>query len=142
MKNITHVKKTGARGFVALITVLILSSVMLVSVVSLAQYGMTTRFALLDLENKTKSESLANACVAVTRIAVVNDSSYVVSIEKSVAVGSDVCKIESIAKDTPSSGTSRIKVSATIPSNGATTNYQFDVNTTTGAITRFVELPN
>lgn len=126
-------------GFVALITVLVMSAVLLVSVVSLAQYGLSTRFSLLDLENKSKSESLANACVSVARIAVVNDPSFTTS-NKSVAIGTETCIIESVALNTPSSGTSRIKLRGT--AGGAVTNYQVEVNTTSGSITRFIELAN
>ncbi|MFM2374782.1 MAG: hypothetical protein RLZZ234_777 [Candidatus Parcubacteria bacterium] len=134
------------KGFVALITVLILSAVLMVGVVSLAQVGITSRYSLLDLENKTKSESLAHACVAVARIAVVNDPLFSVpNGGKRVVVGNALCFIET-TNSSPSgppalySNTNRVKVTAS--STNATTNYQVDIHATDGAITRFVELAN
>jgi hypothetical protein len=124
---------THQKGFVALITVLILSAVLMVGVVSLAQFGITARYSLLDLENKTKSENLANACVAVARIAVVNDPAFTAT-NKIVAVGTETCTIESV---TSVSGNKRVKVSAIV--RGATTNYQVDINISTGAVARFIE---
>jgi hypothetical protein len=124
------------KGFVALITVLILSAVLMVGVVTLAQYSITARYSLLDLENKTKSENLANACVAVARIAVVNDPLFSAT-NKIVAVGSETCTIESV---TTSGSNRRVKVSAVV--RGATTNYQVDILPTTGALTRVIELAN
>jgi Tfp pilus assembly protein PilX len=126
---------THNRGFVALITVLILSAVLMVGVVSLAQYGITARYSLLDIENKTKSENLASACVAVARIAVVNDPQWSTT-NKIVAVETSSCTIESV---TSVSGNRRVKVSA-VHAN-ATTNYVVDISPTTGAIMSFVEAP-
>jgi hypothetical protein len=126
---------THNRGFVALITVLILSAVLMVGVVSLAQYGITARYSLLDLENKTKSEILAHACVAVARIAVVNDPLWSAT-NKVVIVDASSCTIESV---TSVSGNRRVKASAVHAD--AVTNFITDINPTTGAIMGFVEAP-
>lgn len=129
--------RNAPRGFIALITVLIISTVLLIAVISIAQYGIGTRFSLLDLENKTKSENFANACVGIARIAVVNDSLWTET-NRVVKVENASCVIESVAPNTPNPSTSRVKVSAVV--SAATTNYQVDIDEASGNIVRFVEL--
>jgi hypothetical protein len=122
-------KSSLQSGFVALITVLILSAVLLVAVLSLGQYGITARYSLLDLEHKTKSEAYANACLGVARIAIVNDPAYAES-NKTIAVGDGSCTIVSVASGV-------VKVRSVVKD--ATTNYEVVVNTATGNITSFFE---
>ncbi len=127
------------QGFIALITVLILSVVLMVGVISLSQFGVITRYSLLDIENKMRSENLANACISFARLSIVTDPDDTIT-NKDVPLGEYVCRIESLVVNSPTNGTNRVKVSAAV--SGATTNYQVDVNTTTGAITRFIEVAN
>ena len=131
-----HIQKE--KGFIALIAILIISVVLLASVVSAAQFGITGRYTLLDLERKAESESLAEACLQVARIAVFNDPAYEVT-DRGVLVGKNWCDVQKIVKNSPSSGFSRVEVSAS--STGATTNFRTTVNTSTGNITRIIELP-
>jgi len=126
------------RGFIALIAILIISVVLLASVISVAQFGITGRYILLDLERKAESESRAEACAQVARVAVFNDPAYEVT-DKAVPVGKSWCNVLSIVKNSPSSGFSRVEVSAS--STGATTNLRATVDTSTGNITRLIELP-
>ncbi len=127
---------TSHRGFVALITVLILAAVLMVAVVTLAQYGITARYALLALEHKTTSEGRAGACIASARVAVVGDPSWTAT-NKVVPVGTGTCIIESV---NTVSGNRRIKVSGV--SGDATTNYVVDIAPSTGALVQLVEVPN
>ena len=127
-----------SRGFIALISILVLSVALLIGVVSLAQYGITTRYALLDLERKATADSLARACLDLVRVAVVNDPAYTSS-GKNVSVGSAICRVEQVLANTPSAGFSRAVTSAS--STGATTNLKAEINTATGAITKLEELP-
>ncbi len=122
------------RGFVALISILIISAVLLVAVTSLAEYGMIARYSLLDLERKTQSESYAMGCVSIARIAIVNDNDFDVT-DKEVSIDDHTCIIEDVATV---SGNKRVKVSAVVE--GATTNYQVDIAPSTGDIERFIEL--
>lgn len=122
----------NSRGFIALISILILSVVMLAAVVSLAQFGVTTRYALLDLERKAETESLALACVELVRIAVVNNPNFTAT-NLSVDVGTTTkrCLIESVASGV-------VRASAT--SGTAKTNIRATLNTTSGNVTRLEEL--
>ena len=126
-----------SRGFIALISILVLSVALLIGVISLGQYGITTRYALLDLERKATADSLARACLDLVRVAVVNDPAYTSS-GKNVPVGSSICRVEQVLANTPT-GTSRAVTSAS--STGATTNLKAEINTATGAITKLEELP-
>ncbi len=125
--------KKKPRGFIALISVLMLSVILLAGVVSLAQYGITSRYALLALEKKEISQSLAEACLQVARIAIVNDPSYVVT-NKQVAIDSAWCTIVSI----DASGSNSV-VKASASSSKATTNLRAEINKTSGVIIRIEE---
>lgn len=124
-----------SRGFIAIISVIILSVVLLAAAVSLAQYGVTTRYAMLDLERKGESETLASACVEVARIAVMNDPLYSMSfpgLSINVGTSTKTCRIETVSGGV-------VKVSAS--STGAVTNLKATINTTTGNITKLEESP-
>jgi Tfp pilus assembly protein PilV len=127
-----------SRGFIALISVLILSVILLAAVISLAQYGITSRYALLTLESKTITEELAHACVQVVRIAIFNDNLYKTS-NHVIPIGNSNCIIKDIFTNTPTQGVSRIEASASL--SGATTNLQVDVQVSTGEIVRTLEVP-
>lgn len=129
-------KKT-ARGFFALITVTILGLVFLFAVLSLGQLGIIGRFMLLDLENKLKSEGLAEACVQSARIAVINDPLRSLA-NQSVAVDSQTCVVVSLTPNTPSAGSSRVRTKGV--TNGATTNIEAVINAGTGAVSGWKEL--
>jgi Tfp pilus assembly protein PilX len=124
------------RGFIALISVLMLSVILLVAVISLAQYGIISRYALLTLEHKEISASRAEACVQVARIAVSNDPLYETT-NKQVAVGDSWCELVSIEAD---DDTSIVEASAS--SSEATTNLRVEIDNTTGSISKHEEVPN
>ena len=64
------------RGFVALITAIILSLILIVITVTLNQSGFFTRSILVDSENKERSVGLAEACVDVAILRLANDPTY------------------------------------------------------------------
>ena len=122
------------RGFIALISVLILSLVFLVAVVSLGQIGLSGRLLLLDLENKVLTEEFAEACVQSARILVAVDPLVErtdVSIDPSEP-GDVSCTLVSLEADTPFSGQSRILAQSVVE--GATTNFEVIVDAATLAV--------
>lgn len=134
------------RGFIALISVLIISVTLLGAVISLAQYGIMNRYALLYLEHKAASYSLAEACVERARILVVNNPDYnnTTPETKNVSgatpiLGNPECTIHSVLADNPSAGESWIRTTAEW--NDARTNLSVQVDQDTGNITYFKELP-
>lgn len=132
-------RQTNTKGFIALISVLMVSVILLAAVISLAQYGITSRFALLSIEHKTETLTRTQACVEVARIAVVNDPDFETT-NKEVAIEDAVCVLEEVFANTPNSGLSRVEASAELL--GATTNIRAEINTATGAIVRFEEVSN
>lgn len=125
------------RGFFALITVTILGLVFLFAVLSLAQQGIMGRFMLLDAENKFKSEGLAEACVQSARVATVNDPQRTLT-NLSVKIDSETCTILSLAPNTPSAGSSRVRAKGV--ASGATTNIEAIIDSDTGEVTSWKEL--
>ena len=152
-----NAKRSPESGFIALMSVIIISFVLLFAVFSIGQRGIASRFLLLDLERKIQSEELAKACVQIAIIGVANDSLYAVSaasdIEQTVDDGI-FCYIHSV---TPSGGQSIIETCAIVPVPaqgtpspcssspgplGATTNLRVTIDSGTGAILSSTELSN
>jgi hypothetical protein len=79
------------RGFVALMSVVIISAVLLVVVVTGSLTGFTTRFNILDAELKERSAALVDSCVEMALLRVGVDSSYVGP--ETVAVSGQSCTI-------------------------------------------------
>ena len=126
-------------GFIALISVIILGFVLLATVLMLGNRSIGTRFLLLDLERKDQSRALAEGCVQVAIIAIVNDPAYCVNSISCltvpsvfVSVGSGTCTIVSV-----SSGT--IKTTASV--SGATTNLVVEWDITNERISSWKETP-
>ncbi len=63
-------------GFIALISSIVISFVLLVSVLSLGQQTIHARLLLLTLSYKEQSERAANACLTIARITLLNNPSY------------------------------------------------------------------
>lgn len=117
-------------GFIALISILILSFVLLVAVLSLAQFGITSRLFLLDLENKSASEQLAAGCVQVAIIATVNDPLYTLTTPVPITIDEENergCVLVSVTPNRPTTNISTIQASSTV--SGATTNFEVEWDT-------------
>jgi hypothetical protein len=137
---IYHNKKNrGNRGFIALISILIFSVVLLVTVLSLSYKGLSSRLLLVDFERKTQSEKFAEGCIATGIIAVINDPLYAVT-DKVVDVGSGECTL-TITPNSPSSGQSELEAHATSLTGNATTNYRVVINSSSAAFVSWQELP-
>lgn len=66
-------KVQNTKGFVALISVLVISTILFASVALLAQSHIVHRYMLLDFENKLQSEQLAAACVHIGKLFIYNN---------------------------------------------------------------------
>lgn len=64
------------RGFIALVSVIIISFVLLITAVTLSLTGFFVRFNIFDSENKERSNALADACIESARLALAADTSY------------------------------------------------------------------
>lgn len=113
---------TSSRGFIALISIIIMSVVLLASTLSLAQFGIASRYFVLDLENKNVSEKLAEACVHMARIHAYNDPLAKIS-TTSEPVGDASCLIMELKPNPASTTESIIKTRAWRPSTASTTAF-------------------
>lgn len=112
------------------------SVVLLATTLSLAQFGLASRYFMLDLENKNESEKLADACVHIARIMVYNDPSYTTTAARTVSVGAEECTIMSIQNGVGSNRVIRVRAAV----RNAVTNLEVSVNSSTGAFTTWNEL--
>ena len=128
-------RHTQTGGFIALISILILSAVLLATTLSLAQFGIANRFFILNLEQKTASKKMAEACVHVVRIKAYNDPTYTISTPTSISIAGATCTIYAV---TVTGSNTTIKTKAT---NGdASTSLQVVENNTTGDFTSWQEV--
>ena len=79
------------RGFIALMSAIIISAILLVVVIAGSMTGFTTRFTLLDAEAKGQSEAAADACADTILARLASDPSY--AGPEAVSVGDDSCRI-------------------------------------------------
>lgn len=114
-------------GFVALISVLILSAVLLATTLSLAQFGIANRFFILNLEEKAVSERLAEACVHIARVNAYNDPSYEVTIPYAIDIAGGTCTVEAVI---PQGNETTIDAAAV--SGGAVSNLRVVIDNTDG----------
>src|SRR3989344_619469 len=83
-------------GFVALITAIILSVILLVVTITLSQTSFLTRSILLDSEFKERSTALAEACVDVAILRISMTPGYSATNED-VSIGTETCTIVSVS---------------------------------------------
>lgn len=85
------IMQTNERGFIALMSVIVISAVLLVLVFTLGIASFFNRFDTLDTENKRVSLALAEACANTAMIKLAQDADYApVSVGECVSV-SDIC---------------------------------------------------
>ncbi len=65
--------KNNKNGFIALISVIIISFVLLLMTITLNFAGFSARFNIFDSESKEQSNQLANACIDSARLAIGSD---------------------------------------------------------------------
>jgi len=125
------------RGFIALVSVVILSFVLLIAALSLSQFGITSRFFLIDFENKALSEQLALGCVQSATVDIaLYETSYNPSDEKKdFPLSDESCFVESV---TSIGNVYTIRTYAIV--DGATTNIEAVWNNTTETITSQEEI--
>lgn len=86
--------KKQPRGFVALMSVVIISAILLLYVFGLGASGFLARFDALDSENQRIARSLAESCVQAALLKVAQNNSYAPAASgDSVTVSDGSCKI-------------------------------------------------
>ncbi|MGB4076766.1 MAG: hypothetical protein WBK28_03625 [Minisyncoccia bacterium] len=130
------VTRKSGKGFIALLSVIILGFVFLAAAVSLSHFGLAGRLLLLDLEEKARSEGYAAACVEAARILVANDAEAQRS-SLSITYGALSCTIVTLEADEPSVGESTIKSRGV--SGDAVTNLVVILDAATADVTSWQE---
>ncbi len=83
------------RGFIALITAVIISAILLLISINLSLTGFYSRSNILDFELKETSSNIAEACVDVAILKIINNSNYSPA-DESVNISENKCIIESV----------------------------------------------
>ncbi len=122
-------------GYVALISTIVISILLLAITVSLGFSSFLGRFDIVDSESKERSLALAEACVDKTTLNIAEGINYT----GTVSIGSDSCSIISVAANTPSIGKTTIKTQAIV--NKSYTNLKVVIDSTDFSITSWNECP-
>lgn len=117
---------------------MILSAVLLVTTLGLAQFGIANRFFILNLEQKASSKKLAEACVHIARIQTYNDPLFVRDTPLEVPIGDAGAKC-TIVSVTPNSNETTLETSA--QTGEAITNLSVLVDNTDGDFLSWEEVP-
>jgi len=92
-------------GFIALISAIIISALLLTLAVTIGLTGIFGRFNILDSESKERSLALAEACADTVILKLSVDQDYVLTAadHNITVIGSDTCNIVSISPVPPRS---------------------------------------
>ena len=91
-------KNKNEKGFIALITAIVLSVILITITISLNQIGFLTRGETADAEYKDRSSALADGCADSALLKLANDLTYAGN-DPSISIGSDTCSIGSVGLD-------------------------------------------
>lgn len=120
-------------GFIALITSIILSLVVMLVAVSLGSANLFNRFAVVDFGNKQSSLSAARSCLYYALFKLAESSHY--SGNETLTVSGYTCAISAIT----TSGANKI-IPAKSQVSGATTNLRLTVNSSSLSTVSLEEL--
>jgi len=86
-------------GFIALISAIIISVLLLIIAVTIGMTGIFGRFNILDSESKERSSALAEACADMAILKLSGNKDYVLidPDDHNIPVGSDTCDIYALS---------------------------------------------
>jgi hypothetical protein len=121
------------RGFIALMSAIIISAVLLVTVITGGMTGLFERTNILDAELKDRSSAAADACADQAFLAITNDSGYTGTLT-TVLNPLDSCRAVISGSSLKS-----IRIQAT--SSSAITNLQISYDPDTSSVVSWQEVP-
>lgn len=127
-----------SKGYIALISTIIISVLLLTITTALSFSGFFVRFNVLGSEYKERSNGLAEACGDEALLKLANDPGYI-GPDLNWPVGSDHCDIISVQSDIPAVGQSTILTKGNFQ--GSITNLKIIVNSTDLSIVSWEEIP-
>ncbi len=130
------------KGFVALMTVIIITAVLTATAFSLSYQSYFSRANSLYAEYKAKSAALAQGCLENAKLSLAQNPSFnPSSLELALSADpTDRCTIIGLSSDSPSVGQTKIITSASFQK--ATTNYQAIIDSTNFSVLSQAELPS
>ena len=127
-------KREKESGFIALMSAIILSVILLLIATTLSFTGFYSRFNILDSESKERSSALADACMDVALLGFAQGTPY--SVDTNIIVGENTCLVGGFI----TSGSQKIFKTRGIYSNSYT-NLEVTVNGINFAIISVAEIP-
>jgi len=124
--------KNKQKGFIALMSAIIISLTLLTLGASLSLSGFYLRANILSSEFKEKSAALSEACVETARLKIIRDGNY--SGNETIFVGNDSCHIRSV------SGGSEKTIETQANYRNAHTNLRVVINPTNFSIISWEEV--
>ena len=131
------------KGFIALMSAVIIGAVLLVTVIGSSLLGFYSRYNALDFELKERSAAAADACASEALLNLANDPSYPGggAVNPTLRLNSlDSCYIGAMHPNTPSTGETSFRVQAT--SSDAVTDLAITVNSSDLTVLSWLEIPN
>jgi hypothetical protein len=131
-------------GYIALISVLIMSALLITITAALSSANYFSRYNILENEFKEHSSYLAEACVNYATGQIAGNTGYTAS-SVTVPVGQDTCSIASVTTNNPVVGQSTIitqGVYPKVPPSQSYTNLKVVVNTANLKVVSWQESPN
>jgi hypothetical protein len=122
-------QRTKEKGFILLMSSIVVSAILVAVVFSLSFAGFFTRFNLLDSYNKETSLRLAQACSDIAVLKRIQNVSY--HGDETIAIGSETCQILALEL----SGSEKI-IKTTANKGGAISNIQVNLDLATLLVNR------
>lgn len=130
---------TREHGYIALISVIIISVLLMTIAMAVSLTGFFSRFNILSEEYKERSLALAEACADTALLSLSLDPGYNPS-NQTINIGSDACVVVSKQINNPSSGQTTILTSGQFQQ--ATTNLKVVVGSSDLSLISWQEIAN
>ena len=130
-------QKIKPKGFIALMSAILISNVLLIVAAAGSLKGFYTRADILDSEIKARSNAAADACADVALLSLVQDPNYLGGDTHSLNKD-DVCMVRSVT----ASGTQKIIVIQATSTGKAVTNLRVVYATDSRSVVSWLEVPN
>ena len=125
-------------GFVALITAIVLTVVLLLIATTLNLSGFFTRSSAMSAEYKERSASAAEACADRAMLKLAGNPAYAGG--ETISLGTDSCEIRPILPDSPSAGKTTIETRAVF--NESATNLRIVIVNSDKSVISWDEIEN
>ncbi len=122
------------RGFIALMSAIVISAILLLSISASGFISFNSRFNIVNTELKARSLSAAEACVERAKLQIALDPAY--SGNETMNASGGVCTIRSVT----ASSTERIILTQAVVRN-AYSNIRAVIDANTFAVVSWIELP-